>query len=136
MTETTSFEQIKARVIAIGNAVQMQLLDEVALIQKAVSVGESLQSWPVALGEPDAQQFKSGVERFGTRWFLTDDNATRLTLQAGRSALTKLQREIQRKCNAEGFDVAFTSSGPRIRIPQPETQQCDAHAGVKVPELA
>lgn len=136
MTETTSFEQIRARVIAIGNAVQLQLKEEVAEIQKAVAAGEGLQSWPLALGEPDAQQFKSGVERFGTRWYLTDDKATRLTLQVGRSALTRLQREIQRKCNAEGFDVAFTNSGPRIRIPQPDFQQQDIAAGVKVPELA
>lgn len=136
MEEAKHFEQIKARVIEIGRAVQLKMQDEVAAIQKAISAGNALQSWPIALGEPDAQQFKSGVVRFDNRWYLTSDAETRNTMQTGRSALSKLQSEIQRQCNAVGIDVAFTNSGPRIRIPQTATTNLDFNPETKVPVLA
>ena len=115
-----TFESQKDMAVAIGIEVQQQLAQEVIEIRTAVQTGDNLQSWPIALGEPDAQQYRSGVQRFGARWYLTSDPSILATLQAGCAALSRLQGAIQSQCNAAGIDIAFTNAGRRIRIPAPD----------------
>lgn len=120
MPKVTAFETQKARVIAIGIEVQRQLAQDVIEIQAAVEAGQKLQSWPVALGDPDAQLHRFGVQRFGTRWYLTNDSIVLAALRSGYAAQRRLQAEIQFRCNKAGIDIAFTNHGPKIRIPSPD----------------
>jgi hypothetical protein len=129
MTSNKSFDQTKARVAAICTAVQLRFQNDVEVIQNANFVCEGLQSFTADSGKPDEHQMKTGAVRFGAKWYLTSHTATRLTLQSGRSAISRLQREIQRQCNEEGIDVAFPHGRLQIRMPQtdidPENKEPD-----------
>lgn len=120
MVEKSQFETQKARAVAIAVGVQKDLGSQSSEVREAAKLGAVLQSWPVAAGEPDVQQFRSGVVRFAARWYLTGDAQQIAVLRKGNEALNAIQAAIQSKCNAEGIDVAFTSTGPRIRVPAPE----------------
>ncbi len=122
MPVAATFEAQKARAVQIGIDAQRERVQDVIEIRKAVEIGEGLQSWLVALGGPDSQQFRAGAIQFGARWYLAPDPAVRAKLEAGCAALYRLQGAIQSQCNAEGIDIAFTNHGPRIRVPAPDIE--------------
>ena len=125
MPLAATFEEQKARAIQIGVDAQRERAQDVAEIRQAVEIGEGLQSWPVALGGPDSQQFRAGAIQFGARWYLAPDPVVRAKLEAGSAALYRLQGAIQSQCNLEGIDIAFTNHGPRIRVPAPDVEGVD-----------
>lgn len=95
---------------AVGRRTQLAMPEAVHAIHAAKAAEQGLQSYPAALGSPDAWILRQGrAARFNRRWYFVSDPVQRHALEQGERAADSIRLAIERECQRHGVSVNFTS---------------------------
>ena len=100
-------QRLHAWIKNAGVEVQKHMPTHVHKITQARDLAQTLQSWPMGLGSPTAQDHKKSVALFAGRWHYCNHEGERQTLQQAEQARAELAKRICDVCQDKGISAVM-----------------------------